>query len=295
MNINQALNYYSKKLIKITKDYKIAYIETQILISHSLNLSKTKLISNALIELNENEINKIETLINRRFNFEPIAYITNKKEFYGIDFYVNNSVLIPRVETEEIIDLIKEYINKKIDKKNKKFSVCDIGAGCGNIAITLKKLFENADITAIEINEKAMQVIKKNCENILQNKNSINIINADALSFTHKNKFDIIVSNPPYVALKDKDNLQRDLNFEPENALYSGYDGMDFYRNFFNIIYRYLKYNGAFFFEIGFNQGKELINICESFNIKNVEIKKDLSGKDRFLICHNYIANKKLD
>ena len=294
MNINQALNYYSKKLIEITKDYKIAYIETQILISHSLNLSLPKLISNALIELNENEINKIETLINRRLNFEPIAYITNKKEFYGVDFYVNNSVLIPRVETEEIIDLIKEYINKKIDK-NKKFSICDIGAGCGNIAITLKKLFENADITAIEINEKAMQVIKKNCENILQNKNSINIINADALSFTPKNKFDIIVSNPPYVALKDKDNLQRDLNFEPENALYSGYDGMDFYRNFFNIIDRYLKYNGAFFFEIGFNQGKELINICESFNIKNVEIKKDLSGKDRFLICHNYIANKKLD
>lgn len=294
MNINQALNYYSKKLIEITKDYKIAYIETQILISHSLNLSKTKLISNGIIELNENEINKIETLINRRLNFEPIAYITNKKEFYGIDFYVNNSVLIPRVETEEIIDLIKEYINKEIDK-NKKISICDIGAGCGNIAITLKKLFENADITAIEINEKAMQVIKKNCENILQNKNSINIINADALSFTPKNKFDIIVSNPPYVALKDKDNLQIDLNFEPENALYSGYDGMDFYRNFFNIIDRYLKYNGAFFFEIGFNQGKELINICESFNIKNAEIKKDLSGKDRFLICHNYIANKKLD
>ncbi len=295
MNINQALNYYSKKLIEITKDYKIAYIETQILISYSLNLSKTKLISNALIELNENEINKIETLINRRLNFEPIAYITNKKEFYGIDFYVNNSVLIPRVETEEIIDLIKDYINKKIDKKNKKFSICDIGAGCGNISITLKKLFENADITAIEISEKAMQVIKKNCENILQNKNLINIINADALSFIVKNKFDIIVSNPPYVALKDKDNLQRDLNFEPENALYSGYDGMDFYRNFFNIIDRYLKYSGAFFFEIGFNQGKELINICESFNIKNAEIKKDLSGKDRFLICHNYIANKKLD
>lgn len=286
MNINQALNYYSKKLIEITKDYKIAYIETQILISHSLNLSKTKLISNALIELNENEINKIETLINRRLNFEPIAYITNKKEFYGIDFYVNNSVLIPRVETEEIIDLIKEYINKEIDK-NKKFSICDIGAGCGNISITLKKLFENADITAIEISEKAIQIIKKNCENILQNKNSINIINADALSFIVKNKFDIIVSNPPYVALKDKDNLQRDLYFEPENALYSGYDGMDFYRNFFNIIDRYLKYSGAFFFEIGFNQGKELINICESFNIKNAEIKKDLSGKDRFLICYN--------
>lgn len=289
MNINQALNYYSKKLIEITKDYKIAYIETQILISYSLNLSETKLISNALIELNENEINKIETLINRRLNFEPIAYITNKKEFYGIDFYVNNSVLIPRVETEELIDLVKYYIKKNSEKN---ISICDIGAGCGNIAITLKKLFENADITAIEISEKAMQVIKKNCENILQNKNSINIINADALSFTPKNKFDIIVSNPPYVALKDKDNLQRDLYFEPENALYSGYDGLYFYKNFFVVMDKYLKIGGAFFFEIGFNQSKELINICESFNIKNVEIKKDLSGKDRFLICYNYIQIK---
>ena len=234
MNINQALNYYSKKLIEITKDYKIAYIETQILISHSLNLSKTKLISNALIELNENEINKIETLINRRLNFEPIAYITNKKEFYGIDFYVDNSVLIPRAETEELIDLVKDYIKKNSEKN---ISICDIGAGSGNISITLKNLFEdfeNVDITAIEISGKAIEVIKKNEANILEKK--INIINADALSFTPKNKFDIIVSNPPYVALKDKDNLQRDLNFEPENALYSGYDGMDFYRNFFNII-----------------------------------------------------------
>ena len=280
MNINQALNYYSKKLIEITKDYKIAYIETQILISYSLNLSKTKLISNALIELNENEINKIETLINRRLNFEPIAYITNKKEFYGIDFYVNNSVLIPRVETEEIIDLIKEYINKEIDK-NKKFSVCDIGAGCGNIAITLKKLFENADITAIEISEKAMQVIKKNCENILQNKNSINIINADALSCTPKNKFDIIVSNPPYVALKDKDNLQRDLYFEPENALYSGYDGMDFYRNIIDGYRKTVKKGGFMLFEIGYDQAESVSELMKNAGFDQIIVKKDLAGLDR--------------
>ena len=288
MNINQALNYYSKKLIEITKDYKISYIETQILIMYSLNLDKTKLISEGLRELNENEINNIESLIKRRLNFEPIAYIINKKEFYGFDFYVDNGVLIPRAETEEIIDLIKEYINKNyIDKNN--ISICDIGAGSGNIAITLKKLFENANITVIEISEKAIEVIKKNGENILKDKSSINIINADALSFIPKNKFNIIVSNPPYVALKDKENLQKDLSFEPKNALYSGNDGLNFYRNFLSTIDKYLKSNGAFFFEIGFNQGKELINICESFNIKNAEIKKDLSGKDRFLVCYDFI------
>ena len=288
MNINQALNYYSKKLIEITKDYKVAYIETQILIAYSLNFTKTKLISESLRELNENEINNIEKLINRRLKHEPIAYITNKKEFYGIDFYVDNSVLIPRVETEELMDLVRDYINKKNYEKN--ISICDIGAGSGNISITLKKLFEdfeNIDITAIEISDKAIEVIKKNESNILKEK--INIINANVLDFVPEKKFDIIVSNPPYVALKDKNNLQKDLYFEPETALYSGYDGLDFYRNFFAVMDKYLKLGGAFFFEIGFNQGKELLNICESFNIKNALIKKDLSGKDRFLICYNFM------
>ena len=287
MNINQALNYYSKKLIEITKDYKVAYIETQILIAHFLNFTKTKLISKSLRELNENEINNIEKLINRRLKHEPIAYIINKKEFYGIDFYVDNSVLIPRAETEELIDLVRDYINKKNYEKN--ISICDIGAGSGNISITLKKLFEdfeNIDMTAIEISDKAIEVIKKNEVNIL--KENINIINANVLDFVPEKKFDIIVSNPPYVALKDKDNLQKDLDFEPETALYSGYDGLDFYRIFFAVMDKYLKLGGAFFFEIGFNQGKELLNICESFNIKNALIKKDLSGKDRFLICYNF-------
>ena len=288
MNINQALNYYSKKLIEITKDYKVAYIETQILIAYSLNFTKTKLISESLRELNENEINNIEKLINRRLKHEPIAYITNKKEFYGIDFYVDNSVLIPRVETEELMDLVRDYINKKNYEKN--ISICDIGAGSGNISITLKKLFEdfeNIDITAIEISDKAIEVIKKNESNILKEK--INIINANVLDFVPEKKFDIIVSNPPYVALKDKNNLQKDLDFEPETALYSGYDGLYFYRKFFAVMDKYLKLGGAFFFEIGFNKGKELLNICESFGIKNAEIKKDLSGKDRFLICYDFM------
>ena len=287
MNINQALNYYSKKLIEITKDYKVAYIETQILISHYLNFTKTKLILESLRELNEKEIDNIEKLINRRLKHEPIAYITNKKEFYGIDFYVDNSVLIPRAETEELIDLVRDYIKKNIEKN---ISVCDIGAGSGNISIILKKLFEdfeNVNITAIEISDKAIEVIKKNEANIL--KENINIINADALTFVPQKKFDIIVSNPPYVALKDKNNLQKDLNFEPETALYSGYDGLDFYRKFLSVIDKYLKIGGAFFFEIGFNQGKELIDICENYGIKNAEIKKDLSGKDRFLICYDFI------
>uniref|UniRef100_UPI003F4CA6B2 peptide chain release factor N(5)-glutamine methyltransferase n=1 Tax=Brachyspira catarrhinii TaxID=2528966 RepID=UPI003F4CA6B2 len=286
MNISQSIINYAKQLEKINDDYKVSYIEAQTIIMHALCISKIKLISEGLKELTDSDINKIDSFINRRLNYEPLSYIINKKEFYGFDFYVDSNVLIPRPETEELIDLVLDYAK---DKDN--ISLCDIGSGSGNIPVTLKKLFleknKNIDITAIEISEGAFQVIKKNALNILENEKIINIINADALSFIPENKFDIIVSNAPYVPLRDKDLLQKDLEFEPQNALYSGYDGLDFYKSFLNIIEKYLKDNGAFFFEIGYDQGEALINICNSLDIKNVSVKKDLSGKDRFLVCKN--------
>ncbi|ACN84555.1 peptide chain release factor N(5)-glutamine methyltransferase [Brachyspira hyodysenteriae] len=286
MNINNALIYYSKQLEKINDDYKVSYIEAQTIIMHALNINKIKLISEGLRELTDSDINKIERFINRRINYEPLSYIINKKEFYGLDFYVDNNVLIPRPETEELIDLVLDYTN---DEDN--IFICDIGSGSGNIPITLKRLFldqnKNIDITAIEISNGAFEVIKKNALNILGDEKIINIINADALTFTPENKFDIIVSNAPYVPLRDKDLLQKDLEFEPQNALYSGYDGLDFYKSFLSIIEKYLKDDGAFFFEIGYDQGEALINICNSLDIKNVSVKKDLSGKDRFLVCEN--------
>ena len=286
MNINQAIINYAKQLEKINDDYKVSYIEAQTIIMHALCISKIKLISEGLRELTESDINKIDSLMKRRLNYEPLSYIINKKEFYGFDFYVDNNVLIPRPETEELIDLLLDYIK---DKDN--ISICDIGSGSGNIPITLKKLFleqnKNIDITAIEISNGAFQVIKKNALNILGDEKIINIINADALIFSPENKFDIIVSNAPYVPLRDKDSIQKDLEFEPQNALYSGYDGLDFYKSFLSIIEKYLKDNGAFFFEIGYDQGDALINICNFLDIKNVSVKKDLSGKDRFLVCKN--------
>ena len=291
MNINNALIKYAKCLEKINNDYKISYTESQTILMHVLNISKMKLISDSLRELTQKEVNNIEELINRRLNYEPISYIINKKEFYGFNFYVDNNVLIPRPETEELIDLVLDYLVLDYMKDKNNISICDIGGGSGNIAITLKKLFleqnKNIDITAIEISEGAFQVMKKNALNILGDEKLINIVNTDALTFISENKYDVIVSNAPYVPLRDKDSLQKDLEFEPQNALYSGYDGLDFYKAFLSLIKKYLKDNGAFFFEIGYDQGEALINICNSLNIKNVLVKKDLNGKDRFLVCDN--------
>ena len=281
MNIKDCISHYSKILDSINNDYKISFLEVNSIFMYVLNMSKTQLISNSYRILTEEEKLSIENLINRRLKYEPLAYLINRKEFYGYDFYVDENVLIPRNETEELIDLVKDYIDSKNNKNN--ISVIDIGSGSGNISITLKKLFRSVDITALDISIDAINVLKKNVDFLLDK--SINIINADALTYNPNNKFDIVVSNAPYVPLRDKEYLQKDLEYEPEIALYSGYDGLNFYKSFLYKVNNYIKKSGAFFFEIGYDQGDLLLEIANDIGIKNVSVKKDLSGRDRFLIC----------
>ncbi len=280
MNIKDCISHYSKILDSINNDYKISFLEVNSIFMYVLNMSKTQLISNSYRILTEEEKLSIENLINRRLKYEPLAYLINRKEFYGYDFYVDENVLIPRPETEELIDLVRDYIGTK---NTENISVIDIGSGSGNISITLKKLFRSVDITALDISIDAINVLKKNVDFLLDK--SINIINADALTYNPNNKFDIVVSNAPYVPLRDKEYLQKDLEYEPEIALYSGYDGLNFYKSFLYKVNNYIKKSGAFFFEIGYDQGDLLLEIANDIGIKNVSVKKDLSGRDRFLIC----------
>ena len=280
MNIKDCISHYSKILDSINNDYKISFLEVNSIFMYVLNMSKTQLISNSYRILTEEEKLSIENLINRRLKYEPLAYLINRKEFYGYDFYVDENVLIPRPETEELIDLVRDYIGTK---NTENISVIDIGSGSGNISITLKKLFRSVDITALDISIDAINVLKKNVDFLLDK--SINIINADALIYNPYNKFDIVVSNAPYVPLRDKEYLQKDLEYEPEIALYSGYDGLNFYKSFLYKVNNYIKKSGAFFFEIGYDQGDLLLEIANDIGIKNVSVKKDLSGRDRFLIC----------
>ena len=283
MTIQNSIIHYSKILEEINNDYKISFIEVHSILMYVLNISKTQLISNSNNELSEEEIINIDSLINRRLKNEPLAYLLNKKEFYGYDFYVDENVLIPRSETEELVDLVKDYI----DTNNlENCSIIDIGSGSGNISITLKKLFRDINITALDISSNAIEVLKKNIDSLLDK--NINIVNEDALKYIPQTKFDIVVSNAPYVALRDKDTLQKDLDYEPNIALYSGYDGLDFYKSFLSKLEFYLKESAAFFFEIGYDQGDILLDITNSIGIKNVYIKKDLSGKDRFLVCESF-------
>lgn len=282
MTIETAIKEASKLFININNNYGVSHMESVILMCYALNISNTDIITKNDYELKEDEEKRFFSLCKRRLKYEPISYITNSKEFYGYKFFINENVLIPRPETEELIDLIKSYI------KNEEISICDIGGGSGNIGITLKKLYKNINMTIIDTSEKAIKVIKKNALNILGTEDSIEIICTDALEYLPKNKFDIIVSNGPYISTIDKKKLPKDVLFEPYIALFSGYEGLDFYKKLINKLNIYLECKGKFFFEIGENQGKALIKICRNNNINTVCIKKDLNRKERFLICLEY-------
>ncbi len=189
----------------------------------------------------------------------------------------------PRPETEELVEKVISFI-----KKTKSLSLIDIATGSGIIAITLKHIFLNLNVSALDISKKAIDVAKVNEKKILKKENSINFLVCDAFQFESENKFDILVSNPPYVALNDKQKLSKDLSFEPKEALFAGQDGYDFYKKFIPKIKKILKKNGAFFFEIGYNQGDGVIEICKKNNINNAHVLDDLSSNNRFLICENY-------
>lgn len=216
---------------------------------------------------------KLEEGIKRLNNGEPVQYIVGNVDFYGNNFIVNKNVLIPRFETEELVEktikYVKEYFNKKID-------IVDLGTGSGCIAITLKKELD-CNIDAVDISDKALEVAKENAKN---NNVDINFIEGDMLKPLNK-KYDLIISNPPYIAY-DEEIMDIVKNNEPHIALYAKDNGLYYYKEIIKNADKFLKEKAILAFEIGYSQGNELKEYAKKY-FKNVEIEKDLSGKDRFL------------
>lgn len=275
MKLIEALDRVQKELLKF-ETLKNAKLESEILMALVLKITREKLITLYEKELSKDEEKYFFDLAERRKQREPIAYITEKKEFYSLNYFVNKNVLIPRPETEELV----EFVLKKI-KDNEK--IIDIGTGSGVIAVTLKMYKKNCNMTALDINEKSIEVAKRNAESILGEKHNIEFICGDATKYKTENKFDIAVSNAPYVPENSIDLLEKDIFYEPTIALFSGSDGLSFYREFIKNLKNILKKGGAFFFEIGINQSEEIIRICKENSIENAKILKDLNNIDRFI------------
>ena len=205
----------------------------------------------------------------------PVQYIVGEVDFYGNIFKVNKNVLIPRFETEQLIELTMEYIS---DKFNGSVDILDIGIGSGCIAITLKKNI-NSNVDAVDISDKAIEVAK---ENAILNKVNINIFKSDMLSNVDK-KYDVIISNPPYIGREEEIDSIVEKN-EPHIALYADNDGLYYYEKILKNCKKNLKDNFIIAFEIGKSQGKKVKNIALKY-LDNVDIyiKKDLNNLDRFV------------
>ena len=207
----------------------------------------------------------------------PLQHITHRQEFMKMDFFVDENVLIPRPDTEI---LVEEVI--KIAQKYNSPRILDLCTGSGAIAISLKKFVPNADITAVDISEKALEIAKKNAEKL---EAKINFVKSDLFDKLDNRKFDIIVSNPPYIRKDEIKKLSEEVQKEPKIALDGGEDGLDFYRIITEQAINYLKTGSFLCFEIGYNQKNDVIKIIEDDqNYKNTYCKKDLYGNDRIII-----------
>ena len=272
MKIQEALNIGKENLNK--NNIEDASLITRILLASILMCDREKLVVEYDKELKKEYENEFFEDIEKVAKGYPMQYITNSQEFMKMCFYVDESVLIPRPDTEILV----EEVIKLCKDKNKK-DILELCTGSGAIAISLAKYLEDARITATDISEKALKVAIKNEKQLLQN---ISFIQSDMFQNINE-KYDIIVSNPPYI--KKQDIEKYSLKYEPKLALDGGEDGLRFYRIIINDGYKYLKPNGIIALEIGFDQKEEVINIAnECKKYRNIYCKQDLSGNDRVIV-----------
>lgn len=207
----------------------------------------------------------------------PLQHITHSQEFMKMDFYVNEDVLIPRPDTEILVEEVIK-IAKNIDKPR----ILDLCTGSGAIAISIEKNLANAEVFAVDISEKALEVARKNANRLEAN---IKFIKSNLFNNLKKMKFDIIVSNPPYIKKEDIKLLSSEVQREPEIALDGGSDGLEFYRKITKQAIEYLKFKSYLCFEIGYDQKKEVLEIIEKEkHYIDTYCKKDLCGNDRVII-----------
>ncbi len=241
------------------------------------------------LAMDETQLAQWETVLTELKTYKPIQYILGETEFYGLPFLVNENVLIPRPETEELVQLILVESQKS---KVESFKILDIGTGSGCIPISLKKNLPSAEVFAIDVSKNALEVAQKNAEinGVEVNFTEANILLTDSLALpTHNSQlttlFDIIVSNPPYVRNLEKAEINSNvLEFEPHLALFvEDNDALLFYRKITELAKNHLSENGKLYFEINQYLGKETVALVESYGFKNVQLLKDIYGNDRMI------------
>jgi len=255
-----------------------AYQLLNVLTKHFFDLSRIQQSLNPNHRLNESEMLSLHMAVKKLKKNIPIQYITGESEFRGMKFLVNDSVLIPRPETEELVELI---LNSEGENGLK---VLDIGTGSGCIAIALAKEMNNSEVFALDISPEALRVAE---ENARFNNTNVTFIEGNILNYSHNNKgsFDIIVSNPPYVRVSEKSFMKANvLDYEPHLALFvEDKDPLKFYKAILEYAYVGLKTGGRLYFEINEKLGEDVANLLAIYNYSEILVRKDINDKQRIV------------
>ncbi len=272
---------YGKKLLNENK-IEDNNIKSRILAQFILNMNRQEIVVNSEKEITEEQKHRYYLALIEVIQGMPVQYITNKQEFMKMEFYVDENVLIPQPDTE---NLVEETI--KITKTmEEKIDVLDICTGSGCIGTSIAKNIENLNsITMSDISNKAIKIAEKNFKNNVENVRNAEFIESDMFEKINK-KYDIIISNPPYIETQEIEELPEEVKQEPHLALDGGKEGIDYYKILTNEAHKYLKEKGYLCMEIGYNQKESVEELLkESEKYTNIKTIKDLSGNDRVVIC----------
>ena len=254
-------------------------LKSRLLLSYIIKRPKEYLITHLDEKLTNNEIEEFRNNIEKLKQRIPLSYVLHSKEFMKLNFYVDNNVLIPRADTEILVEEILKY-------KGRKKKILDLCTGSGAIGISLAKYMPDSEITGTDISEKAIKIA---IENAKRNKVNVHFLKSNLYNNLPDGLWDVIISNPPYIKSDMIKKLQTEVRYEPTIALDGGKDGLDFYRKIIECAPKYLENYGMLALEIGFDQADEVINILQMHKCyKNIELKKDLSGNDRVILATNH-------
>ncbi|HJV76774.1 MAG TPA: peptide chain release factor N(5)-glutamine methyltransferase [Paludibacter sp.] len=272
-----AILYIQSELQGLYPDTEIRSF-TNLIIEKLTGFSRTEIIVNKNTLFSDDQRHTIENFIENLKKFVPIQYILGETEFFGLPFYVNESVLIPRPETEELVDWIRNENDRSAN-----LHMLDIGTGSGCIPISLKHEFPNATVDGFDISEQALETAKSNAT---LNKLKVTFSKVDILNAPDFDKrWDIIISNPPYVTELEKDEMQPNvLDHEPHLALFvPDNDPLLFYRHIARFALKHLQANGKLYFEINRGFGQACVELLTGLGFRDVELRKDISGNDRMI------------
>lgn len=292
MQIKELLKEGKIKLIQ--NEIDDANFQAKILMQFVLKQSQSFIIANGEKQLGENKIDEYNSYIDKIIEGKPIQYITNNQEFMKLKFYVDENVLIPQPDTEILVEEVINNCNKGIDERTlkedskeaiSKIEILDLCTGSGAIGISLAKFIKNSKVTCTDISMKALQVAKLNAEKNLVHKN-MEFILSDLFENLKERRFDIIVSNPPYIKTEVIGALQKPVQNEPHLALDGGEDGLNFYKKIIKDASKFLKPNGKIYLEIGYDQKEDVIKLLENTNqYEGIKCIQDLVGNDRVIIA----------